>query len=70
MLSPFRSQAGIELNFTAAKANNFLFRILLDSKQAYHVSGFGVCCLGSRQDLKPDYRISGFGSNDLMKAVF
>jgi hypothetical protein len=27
-------------------------------------SGFGVCCPGGRRDLKPDYRMSGFGSND------
>jgi hypothetical protein len=33
-------------------------------------SGFGVCCPGGRRDLKPDYRMSGFGSNDLIKAVF
>ncbi len=32
--------------------------------QAYHLSGFGVCCPGGRRDLKPDYRMSGFGSND------
>ncbi len=33
-----------------------------------HLSGFGVCCPGCRRDLKPDYRMSGFGSNDLIKA--
>jgi hypothetical protein len=40
------------------------------NEQAYHLSGFGVFCPGGRRDLKPDYRMSGFGSNDLIKAVF
>jgi hypothetical protein len=30
--------------------------------QAYHPSGFRVYCPGGRRDLKPDYRISGFGA--------
>jgi len=30
-------------------------------QQAYHLSGFGEGCPGGRRDLKPDYRMSGFG---------
>jgi hypothetical protein len=30
--------------------------------EAYHPSGFGVCCPGGRGDFKPDYRMSGFGA--------
>jgi hypothetical protein len=32
--------------------------------QAYHPSGFRVYCPGGRRDLKPDYRMSGFGPID------
>ncbi len=31
--------------------------------------GFGVCCPGGRRDLKPDYKMSGFGSNDYILII-
>jgi hypothetical protein len=33
-------------------------------------SSFGVCCLSGRWDLKPDYRMSGFGPNVWSKLYF
>jgi hypothetical protein len=38
---------------------------LIDSfPQAYHLSGFGEWCPGGKRDLKPDYRMSSFGSKE------
>jgi hypothetical protein len=39
-------------------------------EQAYHLSGFGMCCPDARRDFKPDYRMSDFDSNDLSKLYF
>jgi hypothetical protein len=55
-----------EINFI----HNFLFPIIEAYNQAYHLSGFGMCCPGGRRDFKPDYRMSGFDSNDLSKLHF
>jgi hypothetical protein len=43
---------------------------ILGPIQAYHLSGFRVCCPVGRRDLKPDYRMSGFRSNNLIKDIF